>query len=318
MSKRGDPRLIELFRNPSSGVGSRRLRLLGFPFDEGTVRNGGRAGAAAGAAAVRERLLSFGSAINPEFNIDLAATGVVLEDGGDAEGSTLEEAHEHMQDLVAKAIAEGSLPICIGGSNDQSYSNARGWMRAREEAKGGVVINVDAHLDVRPPLTDKDESTAPQIHSGSPFRMIFDDPHPGFHGKLIEFAAQGAQCSATHAEFVYEKGGEIYWLSQLQSRAAPGIGTSFGQLMEREQGRPTFLSFDIDSIRASDCPGVSCPSVIGLTAQDALDIMYSAGGNPDIKIVDISEFNPLIESDRTARLVAHMLYYFVLGASSRE
>ena len=45
--------------------------------------------------------------------------------------------------------------------------------------------------------------------------------------------------------------------------------------------------------------------------------MFRAGQSPDIGLVDISEFNPLVEADRTSRLVAHMIYYFLLGAASR-
>jgi formiminoglutamase len=295
--------------------------LLGFPFDEGTVRNAGRAGAATGPQVIRDRLLTFGSAINDEHGIDLTsgATQIVLEDGGDAEGATLEDAHEHMQELVEKAIAEGALPICIGGSNDQSYSNAFGWIQGcsrfkRDVAKTGMIINIDAHFDVRPPLDATDSNGRGRIHSGSPFRMIFEQPLPGFQGKLVEFGAQGAQCSAVHADFVRAHGGEIRYLSQLK----PNPSESFEQLMKQEAGRPTFLSFDIDSIQGSDCPGVSCPGVVGLSAQDALDIMYSAGQKPEIEIVDLSEFNPLVESDRTARLVAHMIYYFILGAAKRR
>ena len=87
--------------------------MLGFPFDEGTVRNAGRAGAATGPQVIRDRLLTFGSAINDEHGIDLTsgATQIVLEDGGDAEGATLEDAHEHMQELVEKAIAEAIAPV---------------------------------------------------------------------------------------------------------------------------------------------------------------------------------------------------------------
>ncbi len=308
MSKAGDPRLVEIMRKTAvSSCNSLRLRLLGFPFDEGTVRNGGRPGAAHGPAAIRERLQNFGSAINPEHDINMLTANMVLEDGGDACGDTLEDAHASMRSLVSTALAEGALPICIGGSNDQSYSNASGWMQANSAAKEGLMINIDAHLDVRPVGNAG-------IHSGAPFRLMFEQPEPGFVGRLVEFAAQGAQCSQAHAEFVQEQGGEILWLSKLKAEGR-SPADSFQLLLG--QDTPTFLSFDIDSIRGSDAPGVSCPSVIGLSADDALDIMFRAGQSPDIGLVDISEFNPLVEADRTSRLVAHMIYYFLLGAASR-
>lgn len=85
----------------------------------------------------------------------------------------------------------------IGGSNDQSYSNARGLMNA----VGGAidVVNVDAHLDVRPQKEGRHAvcATGAQLtrvcavgkeHSGSPFRQLLEDKH--FSGSFLEFAAQ--------------------------------------------------------------------------------------------------------------------------------
>lgn len=50
----------------------------------------------------------------------------------------------------------------IGGSNDQSYPNFKGLVDGTGK-KGFGVINIDAHLDVRPLVNGL-------AHSGSPFR----------------------------------------------------------------------------------------------------------------------------------------------------
>lgn len=52
----------------------------------------------------------------------------------------------------------------IGGSNDQSYPNAKALMESYPSSRIGV-INIDAHFDVRP----LKEGLA---HSGSPFRQL--------------------------------------------------------------------------------------------------------------------------------------------------
>jgi len=83
-------------------------------------------------------------------------------------------------------------------------------------------------------------------------------------------------------------------------------------------GHNIFVSFDIDSISSQDCPGVSCPANIGSTAQEAVDICYLSGICPHVKLMDISEFNPDIESYRTGRLVTLMIYYFALGYAQRK
>ena len=65
------------------------VALIYFPFDEGTVRNGGRAGAARSCAVVQTMLLKMGAVVNAELGIDLRQH-VLLVEGGTAVGATLE------------------------------------------------------------------------------------------------------------------------------------------------------------------------------------------------------------------------------------
>lgn len=65
-------------------------------------------------------------------------------------------------------------------------------------------INIDAHLDVRPLKNG-------QVHSGSPFRLLLEDKRFSATN-FVEFAAQGMQCSAEHAEWLQARGGRIVWL----------------------------------------------------------------------------------------------------------
>lgn len=63
----------------------------------------------------------------------------------------------------------GSVPFVIGGGNDQSYPNVSALMAACCQGSSSIgVVNVDAHLDVRPLKQGK-------VHSGSPFRLMLED-----------------------------------------------------------------------------------------------------------------------------------------------
>ena len=167
--------------------------------------------------------------------------------------------------------------------------------------------------DVRPPLEGGVR------HSGSPFWLLLNDAD--FDGVFTEFACQGMQCSAEHASFVTGHGGKLVWLSELLGTAGapsatPSVCARFQDVLDSSPGK-VFVSFDIDSIRSSDCPGVSCPATIGLTADHALGLCYLAGKHPRVAMVDVSEMNPAVEGYRTPRLVAFMLYHFLLGLSQR-
>ena len=162
--------------------------------------------------------------------------------------------------------------------------------------EGGVapplaIVNIDAHLDVRP-LMDDGRPT-----SGTPFRQLLESGQIG-HGNFTEFAAQGSQCSADHAEYVRDRGGRIVWLSQLDGEITPKV---FDQAVLGPAARKAlFLSFDIDSIQSSDCPGVSCPATVGITAADAMAICRRCGAHDGLTVVDFSELNPAVEDYRHA------------------
>ena len=309
MAKAGDLRLGELLRKSTTSSGEHcvKVALLGYPCDVGVERNNGRIGARNGPEAFRKKFSKLGPIINPEFNVNL--NNIHLVDRGNVTISeSLETNHVTLTNAVKSLCADGFIGVIIGGGNDQSYCNAKGLMTSLNTGDIGVV-NIDAHLDVRPLIDGK-------AHSGSPFRQLLeDDVFKAAGGSFCEFAVQGNQCSADHAQFVEQHGGKLIWLSQLRKK---DVSTAFKDLLHSFGDKTTFVSFDIDSIRGSDCPGVSCPAVIGLSAQEALDICYAAGRHPHTKLLDLSEFNPLIEEDRTTRLVVTMVYYFLMGLSSRD
>jgi formiminoglutamase len=346
-----DPRLGSLVVDCSGAAIPRGadICIIGFPHDEGVRRNKGRVGAAAGPAHFRERYRPMGTLVNPEFGCDLTTLRIV--DAGDIDASLeLEAAHAQLTARVAEALAAGCVPFVIGGGNDQSYANAAGLLQHLHQhaptvsstsppspspLHGSVppdicadppsvlVINIDAHLDVRP-LRDG------QAHSGSPFRLLIEDARFA-NGRLVEFAAQGSQCSQAHVDYLASMGEErarIMWLTKdLRAGSDPRRAVNvFSDILSSSASPPlharpavaTFVSFDIDAISGSDCPGVSCPGTVGLTAHEALQICELAGSNPSVQLMDLSEFNPQIEAYRTGRLVANMFYYFAMGFARRK
>ncbi|ORZ36274.1 hypothetical protein BCR44DRAFT_64128 [Catenaria anguillulae PL171] len=324
-------KLLDQLPNPDAA--HRRVCIVGFPDDEGVARNGGRIGAAAGPEAALKYIAKVGTIFNPEFDIDLRQSIQAVTTGMAAcrKTQSLEQAHEQLKDHVRQVITHGFVPFVIGGGNNQSYPNATGLLATLPASTRVAVINIDAHLDVRP-LTP-----AGQAHSGSPFRQLLQDSaFQTRHGHFCEFAIQGSQCSAAHIQFLRtfpHASTELVWLSDIAGLAAPDGGrpgesefarafrarldTGAKRRGEEGQDGVVFVSFDLDAVRSADAPGVSCASPLGLSAQMALDICYVAGSHPAVKLFDLSEFNPTIEEYRTGRLVAFMFYYFCLGLARR-
>jgi len=280
--------------------------IAGFTHDEGVGIYGGRPGARLGPERFRYHIHRFGSVHNPQMNVDL--TQIAIADAGDIPtGGTLAEAHANLTQRAKTILANGGIPFVVGGGNDQSYPNAVALMDQNSGRRVGV-INVDAHLDVRP-LKEN------QAHSGSPFRLLLEDDR--FDGRnFIEFAAQGSQCSREHADYVRARSGHIFWLDEArQGDCMNAFRECLGKLAWRCSS--IFVSFDLDAICGTDAPGVSCPGIVGLSAREALMIAYIAGTHPQVSLFDLSEYNPEVEEYRTGRLAAGIFYYFCLGVASR-
>ncbi|KER25829.1 hypothetical protein T265_06801 [Opisthorchis viverrini] len=338
MNRPDDPRLglLLIGRKDFDKLKDRAAKNVGLirvPCDEGVDRNGGRVGACDGPSVVMDLLPRFGALDNREWKINLETAGIQLVDYGSTGSSNLEEVHNTLKGLVKDCLENHLFPLCIGGGNDQSWANGAAWIehlrtQSAQQDKGLklTVINIDAHLDVRPLIKLADGRQV--AHSGSPFRQLLEMAHTQDDFKLIEFAAQGQQCSGVHVDYVHKHGGTVIWLSQLAGYETctehGGQHPKSVKIMQdilqdcEASGRHVFFSFDLDAIQAADCPGVSCPSPIGLASREALGLCYVAGKSKAVDLMDISEFNPHVESTQTSRLIVNMIYCFLLGYSQRS
>jgi formiminoglutamase len=281
--------------------------LIGFPYDEGVRRNNGRVGAKFGPKSFRDLLKRTGTVVNAEYDdLDLRKYLKISDGGNINEDLTLEEAHQQLEKRIDQLISKEKIPFVVGGGNDQSYPNVSALLN---HSKSIVVINIDAHLDVRP-LKENNKA-----HSGSPFRLLCEDQrfYQNPSNRFIEFASQGSQCSIEHVNYLRSKSSltQIIWYQSIRDDPL----TPFRSLIKlaEEQKSDIFVSFDIDSIISSSCPGVSAPATVGLTAQQACDIAFYSGQSFQVKLMDLSEYNPLIEEYRTGKLVTQIFYHFILG-----
>ena len=315
-------KILELQKKTSN---VHEVAVIGFPADEGTRIIGGRCGAERGPSVFRSILKS--AFLCPFENIER----LCIYDTGDICSMlteldlTLEKAHQRLEEasLALLSRTNSTIPFVIGGSNDQSYPNAKALLRSKKDKEKIAVINIDAHFDVRDKIDDK-------VHSGSPFRLLLEDTDfTGSDGKFVEFASQGSQCSLEHTTYLSKKNASIYWLdkdirrSRIQSKE-DGIYTQAGKVMSElltklsQEYDSIFFSFDLDSINGAFCPGVSSPSVIGgLTDEEAVELAYLAGRCEKVSIMDVSEFNPAVESKRSGNLIVHMFYSFCKGVTER-
>lgn len=287
-----DPRLRDLLGRHG---GEPDVVVIGFPSDEGVARNGGRVGAAAGPAAIREAL----GRMTPDV-CDPGPFVTVAErtrDLGDvAVTGDLERDQELLGATLRPHLELGRFAIVLGGGHETAYGHFLGYERPVS------ILNWDAHADVR-------ELKEGGAHSGSPFRQALEHPS----GRCVRYTVAGLQAHAVSAEHValVKRRGRVVFRDQLLT------GAAVAKLYDNVEG-PLLASFDLDAVDGAFAPGVSAPSTNGLPVTLWLEAAFRAGASPAVTSADIVELSPPHDQDgQTARLAALTVWQILRGLATR-
>lgn len=289
--------------------------LIGFPQDEGVRRNHGRSGAAEAPREIR-RWLHRLTPGNPSDHIDRGIAPPL--DLGDLRVSTaINESQEWLGAVVFEVLERGAIPIVLGGGHETAYGHYLGYrvMTSAAVARGAVprpvaIINIDAHLDVRPVEYGCG-------HSGSSFfqaMQMADTPLLGRH--YVCLGAQPHATSREHWRAAILAGAVVRWCSELQ----PSLAHHLAQERDRlaADGCHIYVTIDADVVRMADVPGVSAPNPAGLPGDDVLAAARLAGRSPDVSSFDLVEINPAYDRDgQSARWAALVIWNFLIGLATR-
>jgi formiminoglutamase len=289
---KNDLRLGEIV--PRTKYEEANIVIVGCPQDEGVRRGGGREGAALAPDAIRQefyRLTPFG--IHHKI-CDLG--NLALQD-------SLEATHDNLTGIAKKILEDRKKLIVLGGGNDVSYADGRA-MSETFGATNWLGVNVDAYFDVG---ADQERS------SGTPYRQLLEEKLIR-HDYLYKIGYQPQLVSPVYYRYLQNLGVNMVSLEQLRSRETADL--ELRELMRQKfvhhsQSLTAFFAFDLHAVRASDAPGTSAPSPIGLRSGEFLNIVQFAAKLVNTKIIQFTEVNPKFDVDhRTTRLVAVAMHQF--------
>jgi formiminoglutamase len=294
--------IIERWDGNPAALQPGRAVLLGFPQDEGVRRNCGRVGAAAAPDEIRKFLHRLTIA-DPRFDVNLAHCRP-LDAGNIAVRGTLEDTQVSLGTVVGAILKARAVPVVLGGGHETAFGHFLGYGEALIDV---AIINIDAHLDVRP-------YPASQGHSGSPFRQALQHPtRPLVPAHYVCIGAQPFAVGWEHFRFVAEQGGAVHWADTTPMAA-------FLQDKRRlaADGCRILLTVDADAFAAGDVPGVSAPNPAGYAGREAFALAGSAGLSPEVASFELVEVNPSCDIDgRTARWAALTVWSFLIGLAQR-
>jgi formiminoglutamase len=303
-----DPRLaqvVEFWTGNSDAVRPGRPVIIGFPQDEGVRHNGGRAGAADAPFEIRRWLYR----LTPDdCQKDLTLTTIPPLDAGNViiKGD-LDATQEALAEVVGGVLANGAIPVVLGGGHETALGHYLGYVAARRKVG---VINLDAHLDVRPLLAGKG-------HSGSPFRQALENTTaPLSKGKYHCLGLQPHAVARDHVSFVREKDCKLHWAGEVDGNLENLLQSAHDQLARDNSS--VFVSLDADVVRMAEVPGVSAPNPSGLSARELIAGARLAGSLRHVSSFELVEINPRLDRDgQSARWAAVVIWNFMMGLAGR-
>jgi formiminoglutamase len=276
------------------------VALIGFAVDEGVRRNGGRPGAAEGPRALRGALASLPVLGEP-----------ALWDAGDVHGdaSSLEDAQLALAGRVATAIAQGCRPLVMGGGHEVAWGTFQGIARAHPGHQRLLIVNLDAHFDLR---------VAAQGNSGTPFRQIADWCQA--QGRPFDYHVLGiSRFANTRALFdraialgvrhrLDEQLQSTEQLAQAQAALADDLARCDG----------VYLTVCLDVLPGPLAPGVSAPAALGLPLAHVDALVDQAMASGRVLATDLAELSPpLDEGGHTARVAARLAARIARGFAAQ-
>lgn len=294
-----DPRLGDHFKPTSiqtSKIAAHDVVVVGYPDDEGIQMNGGRPGAAEGPRVIRQFLYKMAwplkQALSQKF-FDL----------GDLDPkASIELKHAEALKMMIEFHSQKLITLSFGGGHDYGYSDAAGFVESYLKSKERpLVINFDAHLDVRP--------TTYGPNSGTPFYRLLSE-----YADQIDFVEIGLQpqCNSIfHREWAQKKNAFLFDLQDVRDQKLMQLfeKAPFTRLTPET---PVFISFDIDSLTSSEAGGCSQSWVTGLHTQDCLDFLSRLYKKANCRGLGLYEVSPPLDTDfRTSKTAALIAYHFL-------
>jgi arginase len=285
----------------------KQIRIIGVPMDLGQARRGVDLGPGAlRYAGVGQRLRQLGCTLEDFGNIETPVRDTLPVEGGMAYLPAVVSVCETIYQAGQQAVAEGCLPLFIGGD----HSIALGTIGGISHAGPVGVLWIDAHGDFNTPAS----SPSGNLH-GMPLAALMGLGAP----ELVNLGRPGPKLTATDViligirdldreerRLLRESRVGVYTMRQIDEQ---GMAAVVNEALQRLNHHTRLhISLDMDSLDPGDAPGVGTPVPGGLTYREAHLLMELLADDGRISSIDVVEINPILdERNQTARLATELI-----------
>ncbi len=294
---------------------NRSVAIIGAPLDLGAGRRGVDMGpSAVRVAGLGKRLSALGYDVADLGNVPVAQAESV-DDAGPGDAKYLHQIAatcERLGELVGSGLADGKMPLVLGGDHSIAVGTVAGVTRFFRESNRKIgLLWIDAHADMNTPQS----SPSGNVH-GMPLACIAGiGPAEltrmfGFWPKINpeNIALLGVRdVDPTEAEIVRNAGVRAFTMREIDER---GMRAVIGEAIAiATNGTAGFhLSLDMDFVDPQYAPGVGTPVRGGATYREAhlaMEVICDSGKMISMEVVEV---NPVIdEVNRTADLAVELI-----------
>ena len=220
-----------------------------------------------------------------------------IADLGDIQkGESVEDTYFALIQVVSSLIKANIIPIIIGGSQDLTYANYRAYDKISSMIN---VVNIDKSFD----LGDSSKPITNESYLG---KIILEQPY-----NLFNYTALGFQTYFNSQEEIdlMEK---LYFESYRLGAIIPKISVVEPVLRDAD-----LVTLDINAVKSSEVSPKQKYSPNGFNGREICTISRYAGISNKVSSFGVYEYNPSLDDEATAMLVAQVIWYFIEGVNCR-
>ncbi|MDH3977593.1 MAG: agmatinase [Gammaproteobacteria bacterium] len=203
-------------------------------------------------------------------------------------GADISRALDRLEQMVAEILQQNRFPMIFGGEHSITAGAIRPFANQYSDL---VVLHFDAHADLRDGYEGEHYSHAAAM------RRVLDFEH-------IELISLGIRnISAEEVPFLESNRHRIHMHWARDKRH-----WDIEKILLPLQGRPVYLTFDLDGFDSSVMPATGTPEPGGLFWDDVLPVIRQAASQGRIVGADINELAPRKELHGCDFLAAKLAY----------
>jgi arginase len=214
--------------------------------------------------------------------------------------------------MVEKSLAEGFLPVVLGGDHSIAVGTAAGvagWHRKQSKRVG--LLWLDAHGDMNTP----DSSPSGNVH-GMPLASIagygptelvdLAGYHPIIEPRNVVLVGV-RDLDSKERRLIKESGEHVFTMRDIDERGMRDV-MSEALRFAGDDTDGIAVSLDMDFVDPEDAPGVGTPVRGGVTYREAHLAMEMIADSKAMVSLEVVEINPVIDlHNKTALLAVEMV-----------